>query len=88
MNRNNKSIYMEPIARKYAHNYLRYEPDIVFLHVNHDLNDIIAFHNMISGYFSESVFLTIPYTIGKLEYQRKVGICENQYKIYRDDTGY
>ena len=84
MNRNSKSIYMEPIARKYAHNYLRYEPDIVFLHVNHDLNDIIAFHNMISGYFSESVFLTIPYTIGKLEYQRKVGICENQYKIYRD----
>ena len=88
MNRNSKSIYMEPIARKYAHNYLRYEPDIVFLHVNHDLNDIIAFHNMISGYFSESVFLTIPYTIGKLEYQRKVGSCENQYEIYRDDTGY
>ena len=88
MNRNSKSIYMEPIARKYANKYLRYDPDIVFLHVNHDLNDIIAFHNMISGYFSESVFLTIPYTIGKLEYQRKVGILENQYKIYRDDTGY
>lgn len=88
MNRNSKSIYTEPIAKKYAHNYLKYEPDIIFLHINHELNDIIAFHNMISDYFSKSAFLTIPYTIGKLEYQRKLKLCENQYKICRDDAGY
>lgn len=88
MNRNSKFIYMGSIARKYAHNYLRHEPDVVFLHVNHGLNDILAFHNMISDYFSESVFLTIPYTIGTLECQGEAGFCENQYKICRDDTGY
>lgn len=88
MNRNSKSIYTGPIARKYAHNYLKYEPNVVFLHVNHELNDILAFHNMISDYFSESVFLTIPYTIGELKYQREVGFCENQYKICRDEAGY
>lgn len=45
MNRNSKSIYMEPIARKYAHNYLRYEPDIVFLHVTTIL--MILLHSII-----------------------------------------
>lgn len=82
------NMYQIPIARKYANEYLHENNHTIFFHVNHELGDIIAFHNLVSHFFYKSVFIVIPYNISEFGTYEHGQRCENCFKIYRDENRY
>ncbi len=72
-----------PVLGKYINEYLKEKKNIILLHINHELDDIRDFHQILSPYFVRSIFITIPYKIesydeGKLP-------AKDFYKIYKED---
>jgi len=82
------NMYQIPIAKKYAYEHLQKNNHIIFFHINHELDDLIAFHNLVSHFFYKSVFIVIPYNINEFEIYGHEWRCENFFKIYRNDGRY
>lgn len=81
-------MYQVPITKRYAYENLQENNHTIFFHVNHELGDIIAFHNLVSHFFYKSVFIVIPYNINEFETYDHDQRCENCFKIYRDENRY
>lgn len=81
-------MYQIPIAKKYAYKHLQKNNHIIFIHINHELDDLIAFHNLVSHFFYKSIFIVIPYNISEFEKYGYEWRHENVFKIYRNDGRY
>lgn len=74
------------ILKKYINEYLEEKKNIILLHINHELDDIYDFHQMIAPYFVRSIFITIPYKIDSFNAEKIQG--KSFYKIYKNAGKY
>ena len=65
------------VLGKYIDEYLKEKKNIILLHINHELDDIRDFHQIITPYFVRSVFITIPYKIERNPYRKDWGLPDS-----------
>lgn len=71
-----------PVLSKYINKYMKEKNNIILLHINHELDDIHDFHQMLAKYFVRSFFIAIPYKIESYDAEKIPD--KDFYKIYQE----